>query len=249
MPRFGTLDVKSRIATAPALAGVRGESWQLKGARILNLSFEVEDAPADSLLPPAMHPSIPSYALFNVTEYPQSPVGPFAIAEVRIVGRAGIFPRGFTLRSFVNNAVAGEELSKRWGYPVAAGEVGLEIRHDRIIGVANANGRTALEIELTDRETITPGDVLYYSSMHLARGENGAPLLVQVEPDFTILQAERGRALLRTFEVAAWGVGNYLRVTNPMSASFTICDVTIPPIRYACDPERAARESTVQLAA
>jgi len=249
MPRFGMLDVKSRVANAPALAGARGESWQLKGARILNLSFEIEDAPGDGLIPPAMHPSIPSYAIFNVTEYPQSPVGPFAIGEVRIVGRAGIFPRGFALRSFVNSAAAGKELSQRWGYPVAAGEVALETRHDRIIGTVTADGRTVLEIELADREAITPGDVLYYSSMHLARQEDGSPILVQVEPDFAILQAERGRPLLSTFDPVAFGAGNYLRVTNPMSASFTTCDVTLAPIRYACDPERPARESTIQLAA
>ena len=249
MPRFGTLDVKSRAADSPKLSGYRGEPWQLKGARILNLSYEVEDGPADSLLPPAMHPSIPSYALFSVTEYPESPVGPFAIGEVRIVGRAGVFPRGFVLRSFVNSARAREELSKRWGYPVAEGEVVLDMRHDRITGQVTANGRPVLQVELAGREIVGPGDVLYYSSMHLVRGEDGKPLLVQVEPDFTIQQAERGQPLLRAFETAAWGVGNSLRVTNPMSASFTVCDLTLPQIRYACDPERPARESTVQMAA
>lgn len=249
MPRYGTLNVKSRLAGSPALAAQRGDPWQLNGARILNLSFEIEDAPGDALLPPAMHPSIPSYVLFNITEYSQSPVGPFMIGEVRIVGRAGLFPRGFVLKSFVNSAGAREELSKRWGYPVAAGEISLESRHDRIIGVVTAEGRPVLEIELTDRETVTPGDVLYYSSMHLVRGETGAGLLAQVEPDFAILQAERGHPLLRVFDAAAWGVGNNLRVTNPMSASFTTCDVTLPPIRFACDPERPARESTIKLAA
>ena len=96
MPVFGELALETIAARLPRVASLDAAAWTLPGAEILQLAFEVaEDTRA--LLPRAMHPAIPPYATWLVTRYPESPVGPFALAQLRLMGRAGAHPRGFVL--------------------------------------------------------------------------------------------------------------------------------------------------------
>ena len=48
---------------------------------------------------------------------------------------------------------------------------------------------------------------------------------------------------------ASWGAGDHLIFTNPISATFTTCDVTVPKLRYITDPSRPALQGTTKLAA
>ena len=66
-PRFGKLDLASWGKSAPTINGYKTEPWILKGAKILTINMEIDDDPADNLLPATMHPSIPEYAIFCVT--------------------------------------------------------------------------------------------------------------------------------------------------------------------------------------
>ncbi len=249
-PRFGKLDVKSWAASAPTIDGFKTEPWLLKRAEILNVAFEADALSADNLIPPAMHPVIPAYATFTVTIYPESPVGRFAIAEVRVMGRAGVRPRGFVLRNFVNNEAARRELAARWGYPAVPGEIHLQARHDRVQARVTAEGKTALEIEMIDRDVISGADIQYVASMHLARNKEDQKLvLVQVDPEYLFSKAERGRPRLIGMDQALWRADGHLEVTNPISSTFTTCDVTLPRIRYLCDPERPAIQGTTKVAA
>ena len=47
----------------------------------------------------------------------------------------------------------------------------------------------------------------------------------------------------RTFDGAAWG-DDRLVPTQPVSASFTACDVNITSVRYICNPDIPAAEGT-----
>jgi len=132
-----------------------------------------------------------------VTTYPESPIGAFSIAEVRVSGRTGVRPRGFVLRSYCDNDDARRELAERWGYPTVAGDVKLDVRHDRVVARVNAGGKPVLECELLDRDMISGGDIQYIASMHLARNkDDGKLVLVQVDPEFTFAKAERGKPTL-----------------------------------------------------
>ena len=51
------------------------------------------DTLTDGLLPRAMHPALPSYVILAVTKYPESPVGPFTLAVLRLGSRAGAHGR------------------------------------------------------------------------------------------------------------------------------------------------------------
>lgn len=249
-PRYGTLDLSVWGKTAPTINGYKTEPLVLKGAQILTLNIEIDDDPADALIPRTMHPSIPEYAIFNVTHYPESPYGAFTIAEVRIAGRTGVRPRGFVLRSYCNNEDARRELAARWGYPTVAGDVKLEIRHDRVVGRVSRDGRPVLECELLDRDMISGNDIQYIASMHLARNkEDGKLVLVQVDPEFTFAKAERGKPRILLLDNDAFGAGSNLRLGNPISATFTTADVTQPKIRYLCNPELPAMQGTTKVAA
>jgi Acetoacetate decarboxylase (ADC) len=250
MPRFGTLDLSGWNKSAPTINGYKTAPLTLKGAQILSINIEIDDDPADALIPRTMHPSIPEYGIFNVTNYPESPFGPFSIAEVRVSGRTGVRPRGFVLRSYCNNEDACRELAARWGYPTAPADVKLDIRHDRVVGRVTAGGRAVLECELIDRDFISGGDIQYIASMHMARNkEDGKLVLVQVDPDFTFSKAERGKPRILLLDNDAFDAGNHLRLGNPISATFTTAEVTLPKIRYICDPELPAMQGTTKVAA
>ena len=110
MPHSGTLNVQAAAAHAPQMTGFDTEVWELPGAEILHLTFEVEEDPAVSLIPPALHPSIPPYVALWIARYPQSPLGPFALAQVRLVARAGVRPRGYLLGAYTDSEKAAAEL-------------------------------------------------------------------------------------------------------------------------------------------
>jgi len=245
------MDVAAFAAeTAREIQGFKTEAWPLKGAQILNIHYEIDNETIEDLLPVTMRPSIPAWAVFNVMRFPESPVGAFTIAEVRIGARAGVRPRGFVLRSYVDNAAAAQELGQRWGYPAIAGEVYLRGYHDRVVARVTPGGQRALEMEMIDREPISGADIQYNSSMHLARNREDSKLvLVQVDPEWTFKKAERGRPRISALDSQAWGAGRLLRADYPISATYTTCDVTLGKIRYVCDPAVDAFKGTTAIAA
>jgi hypothetical protein len=252
MPRAGRMDVKQFAAgtTVREIKDYKTESWTLKGAQTLNIYYEIDNATIEDLIPVAARPSIPAYGIFNVVHFPESPAGPFTIAEVRIGCRAGVRPRGFTLRSYVSTEAAANELANRWGYPAVAADVYLRAFHDRVVGRVKANGKTILDMEMIDRDFIAGNDIQYVSNMHLARNkEDGKLVIVQVDPEWTFTKAERGRPHIISVDSQAWGAGDRLRADYPISASYTITDVTLSPIRYILDPNQDAFRGTTKLAA
>src|SRR5262249_13208392 len=146
MPRFGTLDVAPVAADLPVLSSQEAPSWELPDAEFLQINWEVEDDGALTLTPPSLHPSIPPFASFFAGRYPESPVGPFSIRQVRLVVRAGIRPRGLCLGAVCDSAAAVEALRDHWGFPVQLGEVEFAHRHDQVRCAASLDGRTVAEL-------------------------------------------------------------------------------------------------------
>ena len=250
-PRFGTLDLAKFAKSVSTIDGYKTEPLTLKGTQILELHMEIDDDPATVLLPATMHPAIPQYAIFNVLHAPNSEWGPFTIAEVRIAGRTGVRPRGFVLRSYIDNDDAAKALSARWGFPVAKGDVNLRVSHDRIVGRVKLGGKTVYEIEEQDRDSIGGNDIQYIASMHLARNKQDDQLvLVQVDPEYVFAKAERGRPRVVALDPDAFGAtASSLNVMNPIMACFTTADITLPKIRYICNPELSAMQGTTKVAA
>ncbi|MEE9276930.1 MAG: acetoacetate decarboxylase family protein [Dehalococcoidia bacterium] len=246
MPLAGTLDISARLADAPRMPSLSTEPWELAAAETLQLLYEIDDHNMEELLPRALNPTIPPTVFFEVMRVPESPVGPFALAQVRIGCRAGLRPRGLLTRAYCDSQDAAAALSDRWGYAVRPGEVRLRRLYDRVQAVVVADGRTILECDLIDPVPISGFDVQYIASVNLARvvrdGQE-TPRLVQVDPDYTIRRADRGQPELEIFDQSAWAADE-VDPTFPISASFTVSDVKLPKLRYIMDPDRPALEGT-----
>ena len=85
------------------------------------------------------------------------------------------------------------------------------------------------------RQPLRSADASYSASVHLAHTPRGLRL-VQVDPDFDVERAERGRPIVERFDAPAWRCEG-ARPSAPIAGSFTVADVTLPPLRYVSRPD------------
>jgi hypothetical protein len=78
--------------------------------------------------------------------------------------------------------------------------------------------------------------------MNLAHTRNGLRL-IQVDPDFEVERAERGRAVIRRFDAVAWH-SEGIHPSTPVAALITTGSVTLPSLRYVCRPDVLAFRGT-----
>jgi hypothetical protein len=245
-PLLGTSDISARLETAPRLDNYDTEAWEIADVELLSLTLEIEDR--TSALPPALHPSIPPVVYFSVATYPDSPIGGFALAQVRVGCRASALPRGFVLRAYSDSPAACDALGRRWGYDCRLADVRLRRYHDRVVGSVLLEGKEVLRAALLNPQPISGASIFHVSTVNLARAEDdeGRGVIVQVDPAYTFHRAERGRPELTSFERAAWDAEGIDPVW-PVTATFIRCDTEFPRIRYVMDAQKPARMGTRKL--
>lgn len=251
MPQFGQLDLATVAPRLPTLPDLDTEAWPLPGAETMQLLLETPRSASDALLPKAMHPAVPAYLAITVTRFPQSPVGPFTLATLRLGSRAGAHPRGLVLGAYASTPEAADALRQRWGIPAAAARVTLTRRHDRLMGVVVKDGVTVLDCALVNPEAIAGGDVQLINWVTMVNAPlDGvtAPMLIQVDPKYVFHKAERGRPEVRTFDAAAWNAGD-LRVTDPIIGTAAVVDTDLPRIRFVMDPLKPVYQGTRRIRA
>ena len=246
MPLFGELDLDSALASAPTIDRLDPDPWELPGAEILQVSHEVAEGPALAVTPPGLHPSIPPYVTISVCRFPESPVGPFSLAMVRLIVRAGIRPRGLLMKAFADSSAAVEGLRQGWGYDVSEAEVSLTRRHDRITGTVAIDGDLALSAGMDDPEPVAGSDLELFDNLHLVNVSGGEPLLVQVDPGYQYHTADRGQPRLDRFDTEALGLTGIDPVYAVVSVACT-ADVTLAAPRFVIDPTRPAVQGTRRL--
>lgn len=240
---FGTADLDTLAARAPVLDAFATEPLVLEQTLVLQVVCEIDAAARESVLPPGLHPTNPPLVTVLVYRCPASPFGPFAMAQLRVECRSGVRPRAFLVGGFVDNAAAATTLARRFGYTLAPGTVTLRRQYDAVdLRVTTADGRVAIAVAARDPDPLAPTDVQYIANMNLAQTPRGLRL-VQVEPSYQVHRAERGRPHVDAFDSAAWGDAR-IRPVCPVSASITVADVTLPPIRFVCRPDVLAFEGT-----
>lgn len=245
MPLVGTLDTAAALATAPHVRTLATEAWEMPDVTLLQINWECLHEPALPLTPPALHPSIPPYVAAFAMKVPESPVGPFTLAQMRLVVRAGIRPRGLCLGAVCDSPAAAEALREGWGYPVVVGDVRLAVRHDRIFCTASVDGVEVMELAVGDPEPIAGADLLAFDNLHLIRlGAEERGAVVQVNPEYAIHGADRGRPVLRLGDPAALGMNGGIRLTMAMTGFSFRADTTLPPVRFLMDPDELAVRST-----
>ena len=242
MPLSGTRQVSELLDQTAIMEGFDTEALTLSGVSVLQVLYEIRQTAMVNLIPPALHPTIPPTIAFVVTQVPDSPFGSFTFAEARVGCRAGARPRGFVGRCFVSTQAAADALGSRWGYPVHVADVRLRRGYDRITGSVALDGAPLLSASLINPEAISGGDIQYLPAVNLARvRRNGSvePRIVQVDPEFRMDKADRGKAHLEAFSAAAWLLEG-AEPWWPVSASCALADMELPVIRYVLDPEKPA---------
>src|SRR6185295_1145814 len=158
----GDLDVLARDAAT--LASFATEPEKLLGVETLQIAFEVERAGADELLPPGLHPTRPPVLTWLVQRVPESPWGPFALAQCRVECRSGLRPRGFVRGGVIDSEPARAALASRWGYALALGAPRLSRSYDEIRAGVTQDGEPVLELALRDPMPLRNADAYYVAN-------------------------------------------------------------------------------------
>jgi hypothetical protein len=226
----GTLVVSSADVVADDLAT---EPLTLEGCEVLQVMFEIASDGVLDLLPKALHPTDPTIVTFVFIKAPDGPLGPFNLAQTRIGCRAGVRPRGYVIDSVIDRPV--DALSSRWGIATRGGDVGLRRGYHEIRGTADGS----VDCALVDPKPLSGAEIQHAANMQLA-SVDGEPKLVQVDPTFLFHRAACGRPRLDRY------VGEVSPV-YPVSAWWTLCDLTLPKIRYILDPNVTALQGTTRV--
>lgn len=243
----GQADPEARRAGAPVMQSFATEAVCLAGASVLQVLCEVGNDNAQ-LLPPALHPTLPGVVAWQVYDFPESPWGAFRLAQTRIECRSGTRPRGFLVSGVVDAPEARRALAERWGYTLVPGEIAFRRGYDGVdASVHTVEGSVVLQLGLRDPVLLPPDVVQFVSSVHPADTPSGYRL-VQVDPRYDVLRAERGEPVIECFDAGAWGEDRVVP-THPISASICIADVTLPRLRFVCRPGEMAFTGTETVAA
>ena len=246
MPLMGTLDVSTVLADAPLMTNLAPEAWDLPGVDLVQVSYEVDEAAALAVTPPALHPSIPPYATFSAAHYPSSPHGPFTMAMVRLIVRAGIRPRALLLGAYIDNGDVADALAAGWGYRAQTADVRFQRRYGSIRGTVTIDDTCALDLSLEDPEPVAPGDLELFDNLHLTRLVDADPVIVQVDPSYEYHSADRGRAELNVFDPDALGISGIKPVYRVVAVACR-ADLSLAAPRFVMDPVLPAVQSTRRL--
>jgi len=169
--------------------------------------------------------------------------------QVRLGVRAGVRPRALCLGALCDSADAVQALRDHWGYPVQLGEVTLARRHDQVRYTAALEGRTVLELAVHTADVIQGSDLMTFDNLNLVRiGDDTSAKLVQIDPEYTIHQADRGRPTVSLPDPQAMGMSGALRLASPIIGFTFRADTDLVPVRFTIDTERPAISSTKRVA-
>jgi len=231
----GSADPGVLAAGAATMKRFDVEPLRLEGVETLQVFCETRRADAEAFLPPALHPTLPPALTWTAQRVSESPWGPFSMAHCRIECRSGLRQRGFLRGGFIDNPEAGAGLSEGWGYALSPGQVDLQAGYHETRLRVEASGAEVLDLSLEDPAVLRPQDTHFVASMNLAHTPNGLRL-VQVEAEFEVERAERGRPQLRAFDAEGWHCPG-LEPTHPVAALLARGAVTLPALRFVCRPD------------
>jgi hypothetical protein len=232
---IGTADPEALAANVATLKSFAVEAVRLEGVETLQVFCEIWRAGAEAFLPPALHPTVPPALTWTAHRVSESPWGPFSMVHCRIECRSGLRQRGFLRGGFIDSPAAAVGLSEGWGYALRPGEIDLQAGYHETKLRVETSGAEVLDLSLEDPVVLRPQDTHFVASMNLAQTPNGLRL-VQVEAEFEVERAERGRPQVRAFDPEAWHCPG-LEPSHPVAALLARGAVTLPALRFVCRPD------------
>src|SRR2546423_8999481 len=126
MPDYGLVAAEELGPTTPQLAPLYPAlPWQMPGARIIKLAYEVGTDFIRHTLPSGLARSTPPYGTLIVYDVPDSPFGPYRMVAQTLACRYRNFARVYVLQAVVDNPIALAALREVWSYPAAPGTVDI----------------------------------------------------------------------------------------------------------------------------
>jgi hypothetical protein len=227
-----TGDVRPEL-TAPA-----AEPLVLEHAEVLQAAFEHAGVRGRELLPPGLAPTIPTLVTVLVVRVPGGGLGPFTLVQIRLSCRSGARARAFVAAQRVDTTAATAGLlAAGWGLGGERAPVLLHRGYDAVRATS-----AGLEVTLLDPSPISASDIQYVTNLQPATTGAGERL-VQMEVEMDAYRAERGRAVLHTFDGPCWGAPG-LHPVYPVSATIAVGTLTLPAVRFLVHPDRPAHEAT-----
>lgn len=238
----GTASLEALASSAPVMPSVDIEPVVLEDAEVLQATFEMAYTSREVLLPPGLHPTTPPLMVTLAWKVPDSPWGPFSMAQVRASCRSGVRPRGFVVGCVVDTPEAAGGVAERWGFPARVGAVEIARYYDAVDLTVSVDEGPALRLRGLDPDPLGPHDVQYTVTTTLAHTPRGLRL-VQVEPEYELRRVERVRPRLDHFDGGRWG-HDALTPRHPVTASIAVGTITVPPLRYLSKPDVTAFQGT-----
>ena len=243
----GTAPVEPLAARAVTVEQFASEPVELPDAHVALAHFELPYAVREALLPPSLHPNTPPLLTVLVWSCPESPWGPFSLAQLRVGCRSGVRTRGFLLGAAVDNPEAAAALAAGWGLATRPGTVRLHRGYDAstvdaAFADAGAADAPALALRLSDPEPLGLDDVQFSGTLTPAELPRGLRL-VQFEPDYDVRRSERVIPRLECLDAAAWGDARAVP-RGRVGASLTAATITLTPVRFVCRPDVTGFEGT-----
>ena len=241
----GSADLDALAVTAPTMPALDAGPMSWPDVVILQAAFELPYSCRQPLLPAGLHPTTPPLLVLLAWKVPDSPWGAFCLAQARISCRSGVRPRGFVAGCIVDNPTAASALASGFGLPAASGAVHLHRYYDRAELTVARDGQTLASLAAVDPDPLSPADVQFSVSTTLARTPHGLRL-VQVESEYDLRRVERVRPALTGFDAPGWNLPPVCP-GHPVSATISVGQLTIPPLRFLSRPDVAAFEGTEKL--
>ena len=207
--------------------------------------FEMRIGGREASLPPACIPPTRRRSSLQVWRCPDSPWGPFSLAQGRVGARSGLRPRGHVQGCVCDNDAAAGRAARALGLPRAARArsrcAGTTTPSKRV--VCRRRATRAVAARGNDPEPLGNGDIAYSTTVALADTPRGLRL-VQIEYDVAVTRAERLRPRLDEFDAAGFGVHPSVEPYHPVSASIALGTITLHRLRFVCRPDELAFTGT-----
>ncbi len=238
----GTADVAALAQHAATLTEYFAEPIVLDDVTLFQMVMEMHNGAREAVLPPSLHPTIPSTLSMQVWRVGASPWGAFALAVARVSCRGGVRARGFTTAAIASTDAACRGLTQTVGYPARRGDVHLMASYSAVEARVRVEGREAFRAAAIDPVPMGPDDVQYTGTLNLVQVPEGLRLLqieFQVEPS----KVERLQPRLEAFEAGCWG-DDRLDPYFPVTAAVTTGRVIFPPPRFLLKTDELAFTGT-----
>ena len=237
----GVVKLEESAAKLPTISSFDIEPVDLSNVEIIQLQYELSASRIESLLPPALHPTLPPLGLWTCWSVADSPWGLFELVQFRLSCRSGARPRTLLLSAATNNEHAANSLAQ-WGLNCRVEEINFIRGYETAQFQVHQSSELTLSAEAQDPEPLTATDIQFFASMHPANTPNGLRL-VQFDPTYEVQRAERYEPNLKHFNARAWGYEQAIP-SYPVIAWGVNANIHLPQIRFVCRSDVTAFEGT-----